>query len=320
MANVILPTVIQGECYVLHGGIATYFKKGLTITDDVQSWTPESDKGKLGDRHKSRSYKISGIPVGMLTTGYLDYVYAAHKSPSTKIGRSIITGACVICSIVEAKQYSFNKAGIFMPPNLMAGPNGTAFEQVTYLAIGDVTAQPLNAAFLRTLTSSLTPDTTFDETKIISDIYKAALGVRTTPFDGIGSLTGFKLPFSHTVKLIESGDVGIADAILTDVGVGASFIPSNLTEAQCDAMLAIQDTTATLPGQEYGKGVSGTKEDLVITGTQIGWVFTLKNAGAKKQDRQYLVGEHRHKEIQFVNAPITTTGLRAAYFAYTAPS
>jgi len=320
MSNVILPTLIQGPCYLVHGGIATYFKNGLQVSDEVQSWTPDSDFGKLGERHKSRTYKLSGVPVGMLTTGYLDYVYAAHKAPATKIGHSIITGAAVICSLAESKTYSFNKAGIFTPPNLMAGPSGTIFEQITYLAIGDVSVQPTNAAFLKTITDSLTPDTTFDETKIVSDIYKGALGSRTSPFDGIGSMTGFKFNFSHDVKLIETGDVGIGDAILKDCGAGASFIPSNLTEANCDSLLGIQDTTAVLPGQEYGKGVSGAKEDLVITGTQVGWVFTLKNAGAKKQDRQYLVGEHRHKELQFVNAPVTAAGVRSAYFAYTAPS
>jgi len=320
LPSIVKPTIIQGPCYLLHGGIATYFKKGLQVSDEVQSWTPDSDFGKLGERHKSRVFKISGVPTGMLTSGYLDYVYAAHKSPGTKIGRTIITGAAVICSITESAQYSFNKAGIFTPPNLFAGPTSTAFEQVTYLAIGDLSKTPLDAAFLRTYTGSLTPDTTFDETKVISDLYSAALGTRTSPYNGMGSLNGFRITFSHDVKMIEAGDVGIGDAILKDCGAGASFIPSNLAESDIDTLLGIEGTAATLPGQEYGKGSGGTKEDLVITGTQLGWAFTLKNAGAKKQDRQYLIGEHRHKELQFVNAPVSASGVRSPYFAYTAPS
>ena len=319
MANVVLPLLIQGQCFLTHGGVTVYFKNGIQVSDDVVSWTPESDGGKMGDRHKARSYKITGTPVGMLTSGFLNYAYAAHLAPATTIGRTIMTGPAVVFSVVENVSYSFNTAGVFKPGNIFAGPTGTLFEAMDWLAMGNVTSQPTSAAFLRT-GGAFVADTSYDETKIISDIYSAALGARATPYNAMGSMAGFKLTFTQEVTMVPAGDVGWADAILKDIGLTASFVPSNLTETQVDALLAIQNTTATLPGQEYAKGVAGTKEDLVITGTQIGWVFTGKFMGAKKQARQYMVGQHRHKEIEFANGPTYTTGVRNPYFAFTAPA
>ena len=98
--SVVLPLLIQGQCFLVHGGVTTYFKNGIQVSDDVVSWTPESDGGKMGDRHKARSYKLSGTPVGMLSAGFLNYAYAAHLAPATTIGRSILNGAAVIYSVV----------------------------------------------------------------------------------------------------------------------------------------------------------------------------------------------------------------------------
>src|ERR1700744_1827826 len=122
MSNVSLPTLIQGQCFLTHGGVTVYFKNGIQVSDDVVSWTPESDSGKLGDRHKARSYKITGTPVGMLSSGFLNYAYAAHLSPPPTSGRSVINGQAVIFSVVKNVSSIFETAGVFNPANLFAGP------------------------------------------------------------------------------------------------------------------------------------------------------------------------------------------------------
>jgi len=314
MSNVILPSIIQGPCYLSHGGVVQYVKKDIQVTDNVESWNPETATGTLGERHKSRSYKLSYTNSGMVTAGLLDYYFAALLD-LTKIGKSIINGAVTIYSLTENKTYAFNAAGLSKPPGLILSPAATAWDSAEITAIGDVSKQPTDAAALRTLANTFTADTSYDESKVISDIYKASLGSRATPFDAMGSMDGFKIIPGFSVKNIMAGDVGIADIILMDVTAGASFTPSNLTEANVDTLLSVQGTGAILPGQAYAKA----NEDLVITGTQVGWVFTLKHAGAKKQDRQYLSGDHRHKELTFVNARKYTTGAPGAYLAYTAP-
>jgi hypothetical protein len=161
----------------------------------------------------------------------------------------------------------------------------------------------------------VTADTSFDETKIISDIYSAALGARSAPYNNMGGMDGFEVNFNLLTKEVPNSDVGIADIIKAGVGITVSFAPSNLTEAQVDTLCAIQDTVAVLPGQPYAK--ANLPEDLVITGAVSAAVFTFKQMGAKKSNRTYQIGEHRHTGMDFVNARKWTTGVGQALFSYT---
>jgi hypothetical protein len=311
MPNVVLPTVIQGPAYISEGGLVTYVKKDIALTDQVESWNPESSFGPLGERHKSRKYGLSYTPVGMLRAASLDRFYAAFKTPSV-VGTSAMTGAVVIYSIAENKTYNFAKGGMTKPPSLILKPTGTVYGSMELTCIGDPTLQPTNAAFIKAADGTVSADTSFDETKIISDIYSAAIGARSTPYNGMGGMDGFEVNFNLITNEIPASDVGIADIIIGGVGITVSFAPSNLTEAQVDTLCAIQGASAVLPGQAYAKA----NEDLVITGTQGTAVFTFKNMGAKKSDRTYQIGEHRHKGLDFVNGRKWTTGVGQALFSY----
>jgi hypothetical protein len=115
---------------------------------------------------------------------------------------------------------------------------------------------------------------------------------------------------------VPASDVGIADIILRGLSTSATFAPSNLTEAQVNTLVRLQDATAVLPGQPYAKEL----EDLVITGTQVGWIFSLNAMGAKRANKIYQVGAHRHTMIEFVNQRLWTAGVPEALFGFTAPS
>jgi hypothetical protein len=49
MADIILPTIIQGPCYVTHGGVTTFVQKDISLTVNSESWNPESALGALGE-------------------------------------------------------------------------------------------------------------------------------------------------------------------------------------------------------------------------------------------------------------------------------
>lgn len=315
MANVVLPIVIQGPAYISAGGLVSYVQKDITLNDQAESWNPDSLFGPLGERHKSRKYGITYTPVGMLRAASLDYYYAAFKTPSV-VGTSVLAGPVVIYSISENKTYNFAKGGLTKPPSLIMKPTGTVYGSAEITCIGDPTLQPTNAAFIKAADGTITPDTSFDETKIITDIYSAAIGARSTPYNAMGGMDGFEANFNLMTSEIPASDVGIADIIIAGVGTTVSFAPSNLTEAQVDTVCAIQGTSAVLPGQAYAKA----NEDLVITGTQGTAVFTFKQMGAKKSDRTYQIGEHRHKQLDFVNARKWTTGVGQALFSYSGVS
>ena len=317
MSNVVLPLVISGKSYIKIGSVVIYMKKGLTVTDEPVGWDTESQWGPTGKRHKARALKVAGTPEGEVTAGFLDYMFANFLTTGRQnLGKTIVGHTIGIYDLDTADSYTLNNAGLFKPCDIMLGPGSTLWGEAQWIGIGDITKQPSDAAFLATIGALGTPDTSRDESKIVTDIYKAALGSRTSPFDAMGSMNGFKISVGQNNKLFECGDVGYGDCKCLSVSLGASFIPSNLTAAQFLALRTIQDTAATLPGQEYAHA----GEDLVITGTQVGWVFTLKQMGVEKASQFYGADDYRNKEVTLVNRSRSGTGLPLAYLAYTAPS
>ena len=322
MSDVILPSIIQGPAYITHGGVTTFVQKDIAVTVNSESWNPESALGPIGERLKARTAKITITPVGAVTAANLAYYYREHLLPATYIGASMCASALVIVSIPNALKYTWAKTAKVKSPSLHCGPGKTAFGSMEFEAIGDPAIQPLTAAHLKTAEEAAgTLSTGFEESTITSDIYKAAYG--SSPYDAMGSMDGFDITFGLMPKKIAAGDVGYADIILGGVSIEASFAPSNLTETQVDGLLKLDGAEALLPGQEFARGAAatpGTAKDLVITGTQLAAVFTIKAVGAKEAGYTYQLGEHRLKAIKFVNSRRWTTGAETALFAHSGVS
>jgi hypothetical protein len=294
-----------------------HVQKDIAVTENVESWNPDTYMGPLGDRHKSRKDVLAFTPVGMITTALLDFFYAAFLAPGTTIGRSIVgaTPTVQVASIAENKTYTWQRGGMSKPPSLQLKPSSTAFGAMEAACIGSAAVQPLSATFWKAAETAALADASFEESSIISDIYKMALGARQTPFDAMGGVAGFEVDFGFMVQDVPMGDVGIADMILKGLGTGVKFAPSNLTESQVDTLLGLQGASAVLPGQAYAKAA----EHAVISGTQSGWIFTVKTQGAKNTGRVYAIGEHRFRELVMVNQRTWTAGAADPLFGYTAP-
>ncbi|MDR3459550.1 MAG: hypothetical protein P4N60_19140 [Verrucomicrobiae bacterium] len=321
---IILPTVIQGPAYILHGGVVQYVEDDIAVEEVLESWTPKTTFGDAGPRHKSRMFKLSYKPVGMLTSGLLNYFYEAHLAPQTYVGQSIIPAsnyAVTICSLTENKTYGYVRGGLGAPPDLFCGPTGSLFGQAQIWCLGNVAVAPTNANFLKAAISTITPDTSFDASKIKSDIYSGVLGALSAPLNALGAMNGFMFKFGFKPKTIVAADVGIADVILEADGFNLTvqFAPSNLTEAQLDTWLNYQGANAVLPGQSYGGSATGAG-DLVLTGQVFAWIFTAKQVGPRSLKRIYKIGEHRFPAgaLEMVNQLTNTTGVPNPLFAFTA--
>jgi hypothetical protein len=322
-ATIVLPTIIQGPAYIKHGGVVIYVESDIQVEETVESWTPKTTFGDAGQRHKSRAFKITAKPVGMLTAGLLNYFYAAFLAPQTFVGVSIIPAsnfALTICSLTENKTYGFVSAGIASVPDLNCTPTKTLFGNMSWMAIGAFSTAPTNASFLKAAVGTITADTTFDASKIKTDIYQGVLGSDASPENSLGGMDGFLFKFGYKTKTIYASDVGIGDVILDADGfnIAAQFAPSNLTEAQVDTLLAYQGTAAILPGQAYGAG--SLAGNLVLTGVTFGWVFQANQVGARSAKRIYKIGEHRFPNgaIEMVNNLTNTTGVPNPLFGFTA--
>jgi len=91
----------------------------------------------------------------------------------------------------------------------------------------------------------------------------------------------------------------------------AKFAPANLNETQLDTLLAVQGSSAILPGMSLAN--AGT--DLVITSTPLN--VTLKNAGPKDAEYIYTVGQHRFQGVTFMNKHTFTAGAANPLWSFT---
>jgi hypothetical protein len=320
---IITPTVIQGPAYISTGGVVIYTQKDVTVEEAVESWDPPTQFGNAGQRHKSRIFKLSFTPVGMLLATLLDYYYAAHLAPQTFVGVSIFpvsNFAVTIFSVTENKTYGYVRGGIGEVPDLFCGPTATLFGKMSIWCIGAAATAPTAANFIKATQGTITSaDTSFDASKIKTDIYTGALGSDATPYSALGAMIGFVFKFGYKPKIIYSSDVGVADIILDSDGfnVSVAFAPSNLTEAQVDTLLAYHNTAAILPGQPYGGG--SLAGNLVLTGNQFGWVFQANQVGARSSKRIYQIGEHRFPSgsLELVNNLTNTAGVPNPLFGFT---
>lgn len=291
MSTPVLPTIIAGPAVIEENGHFIYVQKDIKVDYDVKSFFVDSAHGQRDERFLSRVVKLTFTPVGELRSTADLAKYYPHGPAD--IGKSIFKGAVKIYSLVEGKHRTYVKGGVSKFPKLFLSPTKTAFGDMEMLCIGDPAVLPTDAAHLKTITTAAFADTSFDDTKVITDIYTATLGARSSPYDAMGSIAGFEVEPIVAVKEIAAGDVGIGAIVVSNLWLKVMFAPSNLTEEQIDALLAVQDTGALLPGQSFAKA----GEDLVIDSDA--FTLTAKKMGARSAGFVYDKDEHRHRVLEF---------------------
>jgi hypothetical protein len=124
----------------------------------------------------------------------------------------------------------------------------------------------------------------------------------------MGAMAGFDLDIALETKPIRADDYGIADIILDGLGATAKFAPSNLTEAQVQALLSAQGSGYVFPGQSLAKADT----NLVITGSGNGahtLTATIYNAGPKSAAFRYNIDRHRLDAVAFTSRRAWTSGV-----------
>jgi hypothetical protein len=145
--------------------------------------------------------------------------------------------------------------------------------------------------------------------------YSAALGVRSTPYNDMISQDGFTFQNNWTATDIAVDNFGIIDQVYSGATFEATckFKPANLTKAQVDTLIRIQDTTALLPGDVIGGG----NEDLVITSDKL--IATLGNCDASSSEDLYKTGVLQRGEVMFINAANFVSGIADPAFTFSIP-
>lgn len=316
MSTPVLPTIIRGPAIVQFGSYSFYtagdIRRRVTRTTVP---TATDFHGRIDETLASTMIDLEFTPAGELESLVKYFPFGPSNLVATSsIGNSILTGACTIHT-KAGQTIAFNRAGISKSPTLQLGPRVTPFGSMTISAIGKAATQPTDAAYFKTIASATFANTDFDETKIIKDIYSAALGSRLTPFNAIGARNGFEFEVAYDLDNVEDDNVGIADRVLTGITATCRFAPNNLTEAQVDELMALQDSDAILPGQSISRGPSSAAEDLVLTSDVLD--ATLHNAGVRTAEGGYGVKVDRNGNVEFVAKMTFTTGAPNPLFTLT---
>jgi len=305
------PLIIQGPGIITFNTVTMYFEDDITVALKRESFNPKGAfSGPLGERHKSSIFEITGNLFGQQPT-LANFAKIFPYTPAD-IGKSIMNGALVITSIVQAQSWTYHRAGVNKLPDVNLHPLKTLFGQIGFLAIGKAATAPTDAAFIKTVAAGSFSDAYYDPDKVYTDQYEAAWGA--SPFDSMGSHDGFLVKQSMGTKNLESADRGITDVILDSLGAEVSFPPSNLTHEEVDTLLGIQDTDVVMPGESYAKAA----EDLVITGPNL--ICTCLQMGPKDGGYKHQLGENEVQGVTFVNNLKYTLGVGQRLVQFTEPA
>lgn len=316
MSTPVLPTVIRGPAIVQFGSYSFYTEGDIRrrLTRNTAP-TVTDFHGRIDETLVSQMIDLEFTPAGELESLIKYFPFGpSNLVAASSIGSSILTGACTIHT-KAGQTIAFNRAGIAKSPALRLGPRVTPYGPMTISCIGKAATQPTDPAYLKTIASLAFSDTGFDETKIVKDIYSAALGARSAPFNAMGARNGFEFEVAYDLENAEDDNIGIADRILTGLTATLRFAPNNLTEAQVDELTLLQDTDAIIPGQSVSRGPSSVAEDLVLSSDVLD--VTLHNAGVRSVEGGYGVKVDRNGNIEFVARMSFTTGAANPLFTLT---
>ena len=310
MSVPVLPTFPQGPAAVIRDGYTWYSQAGIQSILRRETTNPDSDiGGKLGERHKSARQIISFTPVGEIES-----LAKSFPLGVSDIGKSIFTASdvpVVIHTYADGITHTFGRSGVSKMPSLFLSPNKTFMDAMEITCIGKRATLPTNATFWKAVASAAFTDASFDETKVKTDIYTAAYG--SSPFNAMGAIEGFKFEITQDNKDVMDDNVGVYDIILKSLAAMVTFRPNNLSEANIDTLLGMDDSTVKLPGQNLASAAT----DLVITSDSL--VATLYKAGAKEFTAQYETGEGRPRDLVFVSKRTWTTGVGNPLWDFTIP-
>ncbi len=310
MSTPVLPTIIRGPSIITFNGASYYFKDGVTVKPNRKAFQILTDFfGPIDNRLESMMVDIEGTPAGEMETLVKYYPYGPTSLvAASDVGNSIFTASDVplVLATKAGLTTTWQRGGIAKSPTLFLSPRKTAYGSMVFSALGKRATQPTTATYWKAVASTSFTNVAFDDTKVITDIYKAVLGSRASPYDAIGARTGFELEPVYDLDDVPDDNVGIADRFLTGHQWKARFAPNNLSEAQVDVLALLQDTDAIKVGQSLSRGPSSVKENLVITADAL--VATLNAVGVMSTEQGFGVKVDRNGMIEFVTRQTFTTG------------
>jgi len=301
-----VPLRITGPAVVVFNGITYYFQDGLkgSLKRNTENITVDNF-GAIAAVAKNFIVEFTGKPAGVLDADYVGSMFpdARNNHGSSVFGSTdlpLIIWAQHPFSGSDLNKVTWARGAISKSPTIMCtATRGQIISgEITFTALMasdfDLTAPDawyvaVNAAY---------SGAALDIDLIRYARYTGALGVRSDPYNAMLAIDGFTLEATFGTKDIDVDNFGIIDRVYDANSYVASckFKPANMTKAQVDTLIRVQDTTALLPGDVIGGG----NEDLVLTSDS--FIVTLKNCDAASSEDLYQTGVLQRGEVMFINA------------------
>lgn len=301
-----VPLRITGPAVAVFNGQTYYFQDGLkgSLKRNTENITVDNF-GAIAAVAKNFIVEFTGKPAGLLNAAYLQSMFPDARN----LHGSSVFGSTDLPLIIWA-QHPFNGSDL----NKITWARGAISKSPTILCSatrgqiigGEITFTALMASdFDMTAADAwyVAVNAAFSGGALDIDLiryarYTAALGVRSSPYDEMLAIDGFQLEATFGTKDIEVDNFGIIDRVYDADSYVATckFKPANMTKAEVDALIRIQDTTALLPGDVIG----GSNEDLVISSDA--FTVTLANCDAASSEDLYQTGVLQRGEVMFINA------------------
>lgn len=310
-----VPLRIHGPAIIVFNGVSYYFKAGLRGAIKRRRARIEVDAfGQIAEVAKDCVVEFTGTPAGAIRAADL-----AGQMPylPSNIGQSIFGATdvpLVVQTINDGQEITWQRGAISKyAPILLSATQGTIYKgEMTFSCLMASSFTPTSASAWKTIASSAFSDTSFDPSTVRMAQYIASWG-GAGPYNAMISEEGFLLTPAIETENISVDNYGIIDMALKSVTGTAQFKPANLTEAQIDALIELQGSTAMLPGQAIGDGGN----NLVIASSML--TATLTMAGAVDYGLMYATGKLRIGEVAFGAATTFATGVPNPIFTFTIP-
>jgi hypothetical protein len=316
-----VPLRITGPAVVVFNGNTYYFQDGLkgTLKRNTENIVVDGF-GAIAAVMKNFVVEITGKPAGVADASYLSSMFPDVRN---KEGQSIFTSSDLPLIVWALHPFSggdlnkvtWTRGAIKKSPSLLfsATKGQIVSGEMTFSALMasdfDLTAAD---AWYAAANAAYT-GATLDLNAIRYARYVASFGpTPSPPLDAILAQDGFTFENTWGTKDIDVDNFGIIDQIYDASSYAATvkFKPANMTKAEVDSLIRLQDTTALLPGDVIG----GSNQDLVITSDL--FEFTLKNCDAADTEDQYKTGILQRGEVMFINAANFVSGVAAAPFTF----
>ena len=308
------PVIIQGPAIITFNGYSFYTKGGIKKSLKRDTFDVTTDAyGKVDERLASQITELSFTPAGnIISTAHLN---AHFPYSAASIGQSVFNPAGgadlpLVIQTLAGETITYPRAAITKLPTLNLKATDAPLGEMTFTALPASAGQLTSSTVIKTNATASFADTTFDPARIFSAAYQAAWG-STSPFSAMISADGFEFSVDISLKPVTVDMWGVVDMYLESIVASAKFAPANLNETQLDTLLAVQGSSAILPGMSLAN--AGT--DLVITSTPLN--VTLKNAGPKDAEYIYTVGQHRFQGMTFMNKRTFTAGAANPLWSFT---